>query len=197
MLLQNTGYCNLPLSNLCTVSPVQKLNAQILRPFILYINSFQIINVGERNPFTEGMLLNPPLAAQVPIHEFFLPTNVDQQVPPIRGSASHFIAQVLLHCSEIVCNRPQTLSVNSTCLLLQPFKQRLAAPGPLAPGVPTHSTDLPNLQKVITIRPVPLQQRLPSSTIPAMGPSTSKSAAILIIIVTLFFQGLNFCVFEF
>ena len=34
MLLQNTGYCNLPLSNLCTVSPVlvlvSKLNAQII-----------------------------------------------------------------------------------------------------------------------------------------------------------------------
>ena len=49
--------------------------------------------VGKRN---EGMLLNPPLAAQVPIHEFFLPNRFDQQFPPTRGSAPHSIAQVLL-----------------------------------------------------------------------------------------------------
>ena len=30
----------------------------------------------------------------------------------------------------------------------------------------THTTDLPSLQKVMTIKAVPLQQRLPSSTLP-------------------------------
>ena len=41
-----------------------KLNAQIYARSY-YINSFQI-NVGERNPFTEGMLVEShPLAAQV------------------------------------------------------------------------------------------------------------------------------------
>lgn len=62
---------------------------------------------------------------------------------------------------------------------IQPLKLRLAAPGPLAPGVPTHSTDLPNLQKVITIRPIPLQQRIPPSTLPAVGPSTSRYMYVL------------------
>ena len=58
---------------------------------IMYVNL--LVYVGKRN---EGMLLNPPLTAQVPIHEFFLPNRFNQQLPPTRGSAPHSVTQVLL-----------------------------------------------------------------------------------------------------
>lgn len=81
----------------------------------------------------------------VPIHEFYLPTN-EQLPPPTR--AGHIGTQSL--------------------------KRRPIAPS-IAPGVVSHTTDLPNLQKVMTIKPVSLQHRIPSSTLPP--PYTSSFPA--------------------
>ena len=46
--------------------------------------------------------------------------------------------------------------------------------GFLGPMVASHTTDLPSLQKVMTIKPVPLQQRLPSSIPPSSALSSIR-----------------------
>ena len=61
--------------------------------FISCLLCFCPLDSDQRSPFAEGMPLAPP-TTHVPIHEFFLPSDVGHQVPPTRGPLPHFTAQV-------------------------------------------------------------------------------------------------------
>ena len=58
----------------------------------------------------------------------------------------------------------------------------------------THTTDLPSLQKVMTIKAVPLQQRLPSSTLPHANLFSTRLQNELIYIFGVC-QSVTACVF--
>ncbi|XP_019853032.1 PREDICTED: protein FAM149B1-like [Amphimedon queenslandica] len=61
---------------------------------------------------------------------------------------------------------------------IQSMKKKPMVPSLIGSG--THTTDLPNLQKVMTIKPVSLQQRLPSSSLPPTNLfSTSATGSML------------------
>ena len=64
-------------------------------------------------------------------------------------------------------------------IIIQGIRRRPIAPGPLVAGG-NHSMDLPSLQKVMTIKPVPLQQRIPSSTLPPTLSTYNSRSVILL-----------------